>query len=178
MESLHSLLVKRRSIRHYSDEPVSEDDIKLILEAALLSPTSKSARAWQFVVVNDKETIESLAQCKPMGADPLRRAPLAIVVAVDPTATEPWIEDASVAATCMMMQAADLGLGCCWIQVRDRYSADGLPAEEYIQGILGMPDTLPVVCVLAIGHPAQERKPQDLDKLKWEQVHLGKWTAR
>ncbi|MBD5180677.1 MAG: NAD(P)H nitroreductase, partial [Bacteroidales bacterium] len=99
----------------------------------------------------------------------------AIVVAVDVTKTEPWIEDASVAATFMQLQAADLGLGSCWIQVRDRYGADGTPAQEYVQEALGMPEIVSVVCILAIGHPAKERKPQDTENLKWEQVHIGKW---
>lgn len=178
MKSLHDLLIKRRSIRHYTDQPIDEETIQTILEAGLLAPTSKSARAWQFIVVTEKEKIENMAQCKPMGADPLRRAPLAIVVAVDPTATEPWIEDASVAAAYMQLQAADLGLGSCWIQIRDRYAADGTPAEEVIQGQLGMPDNLPIVCILTFGYPAEERRPASLEKLKWEQVHLQRWTQR
>lgn len=178
MENLHDLLVKRRSIRHFTSEPIDEDSVRLILEAGLLAPTSKSSRAWQFIVVEDKDMLERLSQCKERAAEPIARAAIAIVVAVDPTATEPWIEDASVAASYMQLQAADLGLGSVWIQVRDRYGFDGMPAEEYVQEALGMPDTLPVVCILAIGHPAEERKPAAVDKLKWEQVHIGQWSLR
>ncbi len=175
MDNLNSLLIKRRSIRHFTPELISAEDVKLILEAGLLAPTSKSSRAWEFIVVDDKDMLERLSHCKSNAADPIARAPLAVVVAVDSTKTEPWIEDASVAAILMQLQATDLGLGSCWIQVRDRYAADGTPAEEYVQEALSMPDTMSVVCILAIGHPAQERKPQDVDKLKWEQVHIGKW---
>lgn len=178
MDNFQSLIIKRRSIRHFTPEQVDEEQIKMILEAGLLAPTSKSSRAWQFIVVNEQEMIERLSQCKQRAAEPIGRAPLAIVVAVDPTATEPWIEDASIAASYMQLQAADLGLGSCWIQVRDRYAADGTPAEEYVQELLGMPDTLPIICILAIGHPAEDRKPQAVDKLKWEQVHINKWTQR
>lgn len=178
MDNFQSLIIKRRSIRHFTSQPVSEDDVKTILEAGLLSPTSKSARAWQFIVVNEPEMLQRLAQCKPRAAESIARAPLAIVVAVDPTATEPWIEDASVAAAYMQLQAADLGLGSCWVQVRDRYAADGTPSEEYIQELLHMPDTLPIICVLAIGYPAEERKPQAIEKLKWEQVHINEWSQR
>lgn len=178
MDNFQSLIIKRRSIRHFTPEQVDEEQIKMILEAGLLAPTSKSSRAWQFIVVNEPEMLERLSQCKQRAAEPIGRAPLAIVVAVDPTATEPWIEDASIAASYMQLQAADLGLGSCWIQVRDRYAADGTPAEEYVQELLGMPDTLPIICILAIGHPAEDRKPQAVDKLKWEQVHINKWTQR
>ncbi|MDE6085565.1 MAG: nitroreductase family protein [Muribaculaceae bacterium] len=175
MNDFNSLIVKRRSIRHFTPELIDAQHVKLILEAGLLSPTSKSSRAWEFIVVDDKEMLERLSHCKAHAAEPIGRAPLAVVVAVDSTKTEPWIEDASVAAAFMQLQAADLGLGSCWIQVRDRYGADGTPAQEYVQEALGIPETISIVCILAIGHPAQERKPQDVENLKWEQVHLGKW---
>ena len=175
MNDFNSLIIKRRSIRHFTPELIDAQDVKLILEAGLLSPTSKSSQAWQFIVVDEKDMLERLSHCKAHAAEPIARAPLAIVVAVDVTKTEPWIEDASVAATFMQLQAADLGLGSCWIQVRDRYGADGTPAQEYVQEALGMPETVSVVCILAIGHPAKERKPQDTENLKWEQVHIGKW---
>ena len=178
MDQFHSFIIKRRSIRHYTDQPISEEHIQTILEAGLLAPTSKSSRAWQFIIVNDRDTLDRLSQCKAHAAEPIGRAPLAIVVAIDPTATEPWIEDASIAAAYMQLQASDLGLGSCWIHIRDRYAADGTPAEEYVQETLGLPDTLPVVCILSIGYPAEERKPQAIDKLKWEQVHINKWTQR
>ncbi|MDE5800266.1 MAG: nitroreductase family protein, partial [Paramuribaculum sp.] len=85
--------------------------------------------------------------------------------------------DASIAASYMQLQAADLGLGSCWIQIRNRFSADGNPAEEYVQQQLLIPDTLPVLCILTLGHPAEERKPQNVDKLLWERVHIGQWKG-
>lgn len=178
MDNFQSLIIKRRSIRHFTPEVINEDHVKMILEAGLLAPTSKSSRAWQFIVVDDPDMLARLSQCKERAAEPIGRAPLAIVVAVDPTATDPWIEDASIAASYMQLQAAGLGLGSCWIQVRDRYAADGTPTEEYVQELLNMPDSLPVICILAIGHPAEDRKPQAIEKLKWEQVHINKWTQR
>lgn len=175
MESLHDLLINRRSIRRYTDQPLDPEQVKLILEAALMAPTSKSARAWEFVVVEDKDMLLRLSQCKPAGAMPVEKASLAIVVAVDSTATDPWIEDGSVAAAFMQLQAADLGLGSCWIQVRGRFAADGTPSEEYIQESLGMPENMNIVCILTFGHKNEERKPMDTDKLLWERVHIGKW---
>lgn len=175
MENLHELLVNRRSIRRYTQEPVSPDDVKLILEAALMAPTSKSSRPWQFVVVEDKEMLERLSGCKASGAMPIAKAAFAVVVAVDPSLTDPWIEDASIAASYMQLQAADLGLGSCWIQVRGRFTADNIPAEEYVQELLSMPETLPVVCIVSFGHKDEERRPCDTSKLLWEKVHIGTW---
>ncbi|MCM1077459.1 MAG: nitroreductase family protein [Bacteroides sp.] len=171
----HQLLVDRRSIRRYTSEKIDPEHVRLILEAGLLAPTSKSSRAWQFVVVEDADMLTRLSQCKAMGAAPVGKCPLAVVVAVDSTATEPWIEDASVAASYMQLQAAALGLGSCWIQVRDRFTADGTPSDEYVREALGIPETCPVVCILTFGHKNEERRPQDVAKLKWENVHIGKF---
>lgn len=172
---IHDLFVKRRSIRRYTQEKIDSDSVRLILEAALLSPTSKSARAWQLVVVEDAARLEALSGCKPAGAVSVRSCPLAVVVTVDSTKSEAWIEDASVAAFAMQLQATGLGLGSCWVQLYNRFSADGTPADEYVREQLGIPDTCNPLCIVTFGHPAEERKPQDTEKLKWENVHLGQW---
>lgn len=176
MENLHELLVKRHSIRRYKSESLEAGDVKMILEAALLAPTSKSSRAWRFVVVDDKQMLERLAECKPSGAAPIGRCAMAVVVAADCEKTDVWIEDCSIAAEFMQLQAEDLGIGSCWIQIRGRFTADGLPAEEYVQELLGMPDTITVECVMTFGYKDEERKPVDCDKLLWERVHVGKWN--
>jgi len=178
MTSFHDLIVNRRSIRRYTDRQLSAEDVKLIIEAALMAPTSKSARDWQFILVDDKEKLERLSQCKPAGAAPIARCALAIVVAADPTKSDPWVEDASVAATYIQLQAADLGLGSCWIQIRGRFTADNIPSEEYIQEMLGMPDTLPVLCIITLGYPDEERNPQNTEKLLWENVHIDSWKPQ
>lgn len=175
MTDFHELLVRRHSIRRYTSEPLTADEVKLILEAALLAPTSKNTRSWQFVVVDNREKLERLAECKPAGAVPVGRCALAVVVAGDPEKTDPWVEDASIAAAYMQLQAEDLDLGSCWIQVRGRFTADGIPSEEYVQELLGMPDTLPVLCIMTFGHKDEERKPVDTSKLLWERVHIDTW---
>ncbi len=175
MKNFHELLVNRRSIRRYTEEPIDSEAVKLIMQAALMAPTSKNSRPWQFIIVEDKEKLKQLSQCKDFGATPIACAAIAIAIAVDPSLSEAWIEDASVAATYIQLQAEALGLGSCWIQVRGRFRGDGVPSEEYTQELLGIPETLPVVCIIAIGHKDEERKPQDLEKLLWEKVHIGSW---
>lgn len=175
MTNFHELLVNRRSIRRYTSEPLKPEEVQLILEAGLLAPTSKSSRPWQFIVVEDREMLSRLSECKDAGAAPIAKASLAIVVAADPALSDPWIEDASIAAAYMQLQAADLGLGSCWIQVRDRYRSDGVSANEHIQELLGIPETIPVVCVMTFGHKDEERRPVDTSKLLWEKVHIGQW---
>jgi len=165
----------RRSHRKFTDEEIDAEDVRLILRAALMSPTSKGQRAWQFVVVDDRQDIEKLSDAKEFGSQFLKDAPLAIVVLGDPMQNDCWIEDGSIAAISMQYQAEDLGLGSCWIQMRGRGLSDGTSADTVIRGILDIPDNLSVLCVLAFGHKADERKPQNEEKLKWENVHAGKF---
>lgn len=84
-------------------------------------------------------------------------------------------EDASICRHVPPTAGSGLGLGSCWIQVRGRYTENDLESETYVQNILEMPDTILPVCIIAIGHKAEERKPQDIAKLMWEKVHIGTW---
>jgi nitroreductase len=169
------LVKMRRSHRKFTEQEISGDDVKAILRAGLMSPTSKSRRDWQFVVVDDKTDLEKLSDAKDMGGQLIKGAALAIVVLGDPMQNDCWVEDGSIAAISMQYQAEELGLGSCWVQMRGRGLSDGTSADTVIQGILNIPENLSCLCVLAIGHKADERQPQNEDKLKWEQVHLEKY---
>ena len=173
MTDFKDLALMRRSHRKFTTEEINADDVRLILRAALLSPTSKSQRAWQFVVVDNPLDIEKIADAKDLGSQFLKGAPLVVVVLGDPMQNDCWIEDGSIAAISMQYQAEELGLGSCWAQMRGRGLSDGTTADTVIRGVLGIPDNLNVLCVLGFGHKADERKPQNEDKLKWENVHVG-----
>lgn len=170
--NFNDLVQHRRSIRRFTDEPLTPEQVQLILRSALMSPTSKSTRAWHFYVIDDKDMLEKLSQSKSAGAEFVKDAPLAVVVCVDTGQTDVWVEDASIAAVTMQYQAADLGLGSCWAQIRLRGIDDGTPATDILRFLLGYPEEQQAVCIIAFGHPAIERKPQDEEKLKWENVHV------
>ena len=172
MTAFKDLAQIRRSHRKFTQEEVDGDDLKLILRAALMSPTSKSQRAWQFVVVDDKMNLEKLADAKNMGSQFLKDTPVALG---DPMQNDCWVEDGSIAAISMQYQAEELGLGTCWIQMRGRGLEDGTPADDVIRGVLNIPDNFNCLCILAVGHWTDERKPQSEDKLKWENVHLNEF---
>lgn len=165
----------RRSHRKFTTEEIDGDDVKLILRAGLMAPTSKSQRAWQFVVVDNKTDLEKLSDAKDLGGQFLKDAPLAIVVLGDPLQNDCWVEDGSIAAISMQYQAEALGLGSCWVQMRGRGLSDGTSADTVIQGVLDIPENFHCLCVLAVGHKADERKPQNEDRLKWENVHIDKF---
>lgn len=175
MESFHELLKNRRSIRKYTEELLSSDDVKLILQAGLMSPSSKRTNGWEFVVVEDKEILKQLSQCKDFGAKLIAGASLAIIVLADPLKSDVWIEDASIASILMQLQAEDLGLGSCWVQIRERFGAEEKPADEYVRELLGIPLQMQVLSIIAIGKKDEVKKPFDEEKLQWEKVHIGKW---
>ena len=165
----------RRSHRKFTEEEINPDHVQTILRAALMSPTSKSQRSWQFVIVENKNDIEKLADAKDLGSQFMKGAPLAIAVLGDPQTNDCWIEDCSIAAVSMQYQAEELGLGSCWAQMRGRGLTDGTPADEVIRGILDIPANYRTLCIIAFGHKADERKPQNEDNLKWENVHVDKF---
>ena len=175
MTNFKDLAQIRRSHRKFTEEEISPEDVQTILRAALMSPTSKSQRAWQFVVVEDKQDIDKLADAKDIGSQFMKGAPRAIVVRGDPQQNDCWIEDGSIAAISMQYQAEELGLGSCWVQMRGRGLADGTPADEVIRGVLDIPSNLNTLCIIAFGHKADQRKPQNEDNLKWENVHADKY---
>ena len=169
------LVQQRRSHRKFTGEEVSAEDVKLILRAGLMAPTSKGQRAWQFVVVDDKTDLEKLSDAKDLGGQLIKDAALAIVVLGDPMQNDCWVEDGSIAAISMQYQVEELGLGSCWVQMRGRGLSDGTSADTVIRCVLDIPENLSCLCVIAVGHKADERKPQNEDKLKWENVHLEKY---
>lgn len=178
MSDFNTLVQMRRSHRKFTEEEIDAEDVKLILRAALMAPTSKGQRGWQFVVVDYKVDLEKLSDAKDLGGQFIKGAPLAIVVLGDPMQNDCWVEDGSIAAISMQYQAEDLGLGSCWVQMRGRGLSDGTSADTVIRGVLDIPENLNVLCVIAFGHKADERKPQNEDKLKWENVHLGKYSQQ
>lgn len=178
MENFSDLIRLRRSMRNFTSEELAPEEVVTLLKAALMSPTSKRSNSWQFIAVDDKETLDKLSRCKEHGAAFLADAALAIVVMADPLASDVWIEDASVASILIQLQAEDMGLGSCWIQVRERFTATGMSSDEYVHGILDIPLQLQVLSIIAIGHKGMERKPFDEEHLQWEKVHINKYGGK
>jgi nitroreductase len=175
MNSFFELLKTRRSIRKYLPKVVEQEKIDLITKAALMSPASKRSNSWEFVVVQDKATLQKLADCRPHGSQFLAESPLGIVVIADTTKSDVWIEDVSIASIIMQLQVQDLGLGSCWIQVYNRHKDDQTTTESYIRNLLNIPEHFAVLNIISIGYPNEERKPYDESKLAIEKIHSEKF---
>lgn len=168
LENIHS----RKSVREFTSEPVSDADIQTMLKAAMAAPTAINFQPWRFVVVNEREALDSLADQLPY-AKMLKQASLAIVVCGETLwmggEENPfWSLDCSAATQNLLLTAEALGLGAVWTAAYP--DADRCKA---ISDALGLPSTVKPLCVVPIGHPAGENQPRD--KWKPENIHYGKW---
>lgn len=169
--TLLEIMKHRRSVRKYTGEKIDEDKLQQILAAALLAPSGRAKRPWEFVVVRDKETLTKLSKAREHGAEMLAGADCAVVVLGDEEATDVWTEDCSNAMAHMYLMASALGVGCCWIQGRLRKTADGVLTEDYIRDLLKVPSRYRLEAVMSLGMPADHPSPYDVDSLPWEKIH-------
>lgn len=174
---LMDLMKQRRSIRKYTDKKIENEKIEALKQAALLSPTSKNKQGWEFIFIENKDTLEKLSKVKNKGGFMVKDAALAIVVTVKSIDNDVWIEDGSIAATHIYLMAEELGLGCCWMQLRNRYKDDEgtIKATDLTRELLSIPEGMEVLCLLSIGHKSEEPKPTNLDDLKNNKIHNEKW---
>ena len=175
---LLDLLYKRRSVRQYQDKPVEKEKINSLLEAALLSPSSRNRHPWEYIVIDEKNILQKLSRAKEHGALFLKDAPLAIAVAADPQICDVWIEDASIASIIIQLTAESLDLSTCWIQIRERQNAQGEWAEEIVKKELHLPDYFRVLSIIAIGYAAENTIPHNKNDLLVSKAHDNNYLLK
>ena len=171
------LIRNRRSIRKFTDEAIAADKIELLQEAALRPPSSMGHNPWEYVFVTDAQLLAKLSKAKPHGSSFLADARLGIVVCADPDKSAVWIEDASIATIFIQLAAESLGLGNCWIQIRERMHDDTQSAESYIAELLNIPSNLKVESMVGIGYPAEQKAPHTREELQDEKVFLNRYGS-
>jgi len=160
----------RRSIRKYTDEPVSDDDLRLLLEMAMLAPSARNEQPWQFVAIRDKSQLEAIAKTSPythMAAS----APLVVVVCGDmrdDKAMGMWVQDCAAATQNFMLAARGKDIGCVWCGVHPNAER-----EAYVRATLGLPEEITPFGLICAGHPAQPFREEN--RYKPERVHLNRW---
>lgn len=167
------LMLTRRSVRTYNGKPLPENALDEILQSGLLAPSSRNRKSADFVAVMDKSILKQLAECKASGADMLSNAECGIVVIGDTEKSDVWIEDCSIAMTCMHLKAAELGVGSCWIQCRCRTSRFGNSSDEFVRQMLGIPDNYSVLAILSLGMTDTVPKPHTLSEADNSKIHIN-----
>lgn len=169
-----NVIKNRRSIRKFKEDKLSKEIIVEILKAGLLAPTSKNKKPVEFIVVEDKETLQKLKNCKNKGNLGLETATCAIVITADSEKSDVWVEDASIAASYMQLQTEKLDVGSVWIQIRKRFNENG-DAENEVRKILSIPDNYGVVCILALGYKDGYMMPYNDNDIDVSKVHYEKY---
>jgi nitroreductase len=163
-------IFKRRSVRQYTGEPVSNEKIHKLLEAGMSAPSAGNERPWHFIVVEDKLTLRKLADVSPY-AKMLERAAVAIVVCGDKELTrfgDFWIQDCSAATENILIEAVELGLGAVWLGVYPEPSR-----VQHVREVFSLPENVVPFSLVPIGHPAEEHETSS--RYDETRVHREKW---
>ena len=154
------VIARRHSVRKFDGEPVAQELIDRMIAAAETAPSSKNCRSSAFMIVEDKDTIAAISEMRDRGSAFVKDAPLAIVVLGDETRTDLWVDNCAISATFIQLAATALGLGSCWVHVNGRPRKSDNPsagtAEEYLKDLLGIKDGMRILCVIAVGYPAED----------------------
>ncbi|QNM05363.1 nitroreductase family protein [Qiania dongpingensis] len=165
------LLLRRRSCRKFEDKAVEAEKKEKLLQAAQLAPTGKGTRSWEFVVIENKDTLQKLGNCRNPKQPFLPVTPLAIVVLSNTQKTDTWIEDAAIASVIIQLEAESLGLGSCWAQIRLRESNQEMSSEDYVRKLLGIPEHMAVLSIIAVGYPEKTLPAHSLEEVEQEKIH-------
>jgi nitroreductase len=167
MDERLRIIFARRSIRQYTEEPVSEADIASLLQAGMAAPSAGNRKPWHFVVVTDREVLSRIAEAPPYRRT-LGSAPLAIVVCGDPAISDWWVQDCTAATENILVAVAGLGLGGVWLGCLGRAER-----EQPIRQALGIPDEIGMASVVSIGHPSEQKVSRT--QYDSERVHHDQW---
>ncbi|TYT73715.1 nitroreductase family protein [Desulfobotulus mexicanus] len=167
------LIRKRRSVRKFTDQTIEKEKLELLKESALRSPSSRSRNPWEFIFVTNPDLLKKLSEIKPHGASFLHGAPLGVVVLADPERCDVWVEDCSIAMIFLQLAAESLGLKSCWVQVRKRMLNDHVSAEEKTRSLLGIPEKMKVLAILAAGYGAEKLEGHPEESLMREKIHTN-----
>lgn len=166
-------IASRKSVRHFTSEPVTTEQMQTMARAAMAAPTACNKQPWAIIAIDDRAMLDSLCAGLPY-AKMLAEAQAAMIVCGDLSKTlegegvQFWIQDCSAATENLLLAAEAMGLGAVWTAA--------YPDQERmatVKKVLNLPENIIPLNVIPVGHPTGEDQPKD----KWldENYHLNKW---
>jgi len=159
---------KRRSIRKFKNKEVEEEKLNEILKAAMYSPSAQHRRPWEFIVVKDQELKDKLSKATPWCSF-AKDVPIILIIASQEVPF--WIEDCSIAAEAVYLEATNQGLGTCFAQIFDSKTE----SEEYVRQLIKAPKDVHILCLMPIGYPDEEKPEHNEKELEKEKIHYEKY---
>lgn len=166
---VYELMKKRCSVRSFTDQEVEKEKLLSVLEAARVAPSANNQQPWHFIVLQDKELKNKVSS--RFG----EKAPAIIVACGDHNSS--WKRkdgkdhcdiDIAIAVDHMTLEAAELGLGSCWVCWFD---------SEKISRVLNLPTHLEPIALLPIGYPKKECDPNRHDKQRKSLDEIISWDG-
>jgi len=165
----YETILKRRSVRSFTNEQVSDENIRLLLEAAMAAPSAMNKKPWFFYVVKNEEKLQELRHTHRFTN---YHSPLNIVVCgnlkrkLGNRPEDFWIQDCSAAIENILIEAVELGLGTCWCGLYPLKSP-----VKHLREILDVPEHLVPLGLLHIGYPNEEKEARtQFDELLIEYI--------
>jgi len=173
MDGLQTIFT-RKSVREFTDRPISQEDLHTILRAGMSGPTCVNARQWSFVAVRDRVKLLQMAEANGRPAQPLKGAALGILICGDldrafQPAHDYWVIDGAIAAQNMTLAAHALGIGSVWLGTWPQ-----MDRVDRQRALFHLPDHIIPHSILAFGYPAEETTTER-DLYEEDRVHLEEW---
>lgn len=156
---------KRASVREYQDRPIDKAYLEKLVDAGRRAPTARAVEPWEFVVIQNKATLNKLGEIAVNG-NFLKNA--AACIAIFCQDTKYYLEDGCAATENVLLAVADLGLGACWV------AGDKKPYTAEVARLLGVPQDLKLVSLISLGWPKREPRQAKNRTLK-DLMHWEKW---
>lgn len=164
-------ILERRSVRSFTSEPVSPQHLQTLLRAAMRAPSARNQQPWEFLVLQNRETLEAITDFHPY-AVALKSAPCGILICADRNRVsahpDTWVMDCSAATQNLLLEAVHLELGAVWLTLH--------PYPDRLEGVrklLKLPEHILPLCIVAVGHP--EKQPEPMDTFLPERIHYENW---
>ena len=160
----------RRSVRKYKNIPVSYDLVEKLIMAGMAAPSAGNAMPWQFIVIDDRQTLNKITEIHPY-ADMLKECAVAVMVCGDLSLERYkgfWVQDCSAATENILIEAVHLELGAVWLGV--------YPIEERVKGLqnlIGLPGYVIPLSIVSIGYPLE--KPERINRYEPSRIRRNVW---
>lgn len=172
MEDTLTIIKKRRSIRSFTDQPVEEEKLTQLLEAAMSAPSGMDAQPWEFVVITEKEVLDKFRRGLMFAK---MNAPAAVCVLGSSRVQKNragdkfWVQDCSAATENILLAATALGLGSVWIGI---YPVTMF--QRQVTNILNLPEGVTPFNLIYIGYPAEIKEART--QYDENRVHRGPFS--
>ena len=164
------MILTRRSIRHYADTPVTDNELNAVLTAAMSAPSAGNEQPWEFVIIRERKTLSSIMKIHPY-AQMLAEVSVAIAVCGDILKEKHqgfWVQDCSAATLNLLLAAHAIGLGAVWLGIH--------PVKDRVDGLsklLHLPSNIVPLSLIPLGHPTEEKEPAN--RFDSSRLHHDKW---